>query len=71
MAKQVADVVSPMVSAALFGRILGGPPVGGQDRAYVEELHHETGDQEGGQMLLQMLFAPRASTKNTERSTVA
>ncbi|WP_181140711.1 hypothetical protein [Streptomyces sp. Ru62] len=71
MAQQAADVVCPMVSAALFGRILGDRQWEAKTRAYVEELYRPVEVEEGGQMLLQILFSPRISAQNTGRSTVA
>ncbi|MEV6179931.1 hypothetical protein [Streptomyces sp. NPDC052015] len=71
MAQQAADVVCPMVSAALFGRILGDRQWEAKTRAYVEELYGTVPAEEGGQMLLQMLFAPRIPAQNTVRSTVS
>ncbi|MGW3200110.1 hypothetical protein ACWDBD_37200 [Streptomyces sp. NPDC001118] len=70
-AQQAADVVCPMVSAALFGRILGDRRWEAKTRAYVEELYGTAAAEEDGQMLLQMLFAPHVPAQNIGRATVA
>ncbi|MFE4539651.1 hypothetical protein ACFRKB_32075 [Streptomyces scopuliridis] len=66
-----ADIVCPMVAAALFGRILGDRRWEAKARAYVEELYRPAEVEEGGQMLLQTLFAHRIPAQNTGRSPVA
>ncbi|MGW2181260.1 hypothetical protein ACWCXX_24805 [Streptomyces sp. NPDC001732] len=66
-----ADIVCPMVAAALFGRILGDPRWEAKTRAYVEDLYRPAEVEEGGQMLLQVLFAHRIPAQNTSRSPVA
>ncbi|MGV9815871.1 hypothetical protein ACWDTQ_28675 [Streptomyces cellulosae] len=70
-AQQAADVVCPMVSAALFGRILGDRQWEAKVRAYVEELYRPAAVEEGGRTLLRKLFAPRVPAQNTGRSPVA
>ncbi|MEW2265955.1 hypothetical protein ACGF5T_33580 [Streptomyces sp. NPDC047853] len=70
-AQQAADVVCPMVSAALFGRILGDRQWEAKVRAYVEELYRPAAVEEGGRTLLRKLFAPRVPAQNTDRSPVA
>ncbi|MFC9803360.1 hypothetical protein ACFWGE_32800 [Streptomyces bacillaris] len=71
LTQQRADIVCPMVAAALFGRILGDLRWEAKTRAYVEELYRPAEAEEGGQMLLQMLFAHRIPAQNTGRSPVA
>ncbi|MFJ3183893.1 hypothetical protein ACIPJN_36660 [Streptomyces sp. NPDC086796] len=63
-----ADIVCPMVAAALFGRILGDRQWEAKTRAYVEGLYRLAEAEEGGQMLLQMLFAHRIPGQNSERA---
>ncbi|MET8859626.1 hypothetical protein [Streptomyces sp. NPDC004579] len=70
-AQQAADVVSPMISAALFGRILGDQQWETKTRAYVEELYRPAGKGEGRQGLLKTLFGTGATGQNTGRSTAA
>ncbi|MEU0287485.1 hypothetical protein [Streptomyces sp. NPDC006147] len=70
-AQQAADVVCPMVSAALFGRILGDRQWETKVRAYVEELYRPAAVERNGQALLRRLFAPRVPAQNTSRSPVA
>ncbi len=70
-AQQAADVVCPMVSAALFGRILGDRQWEAKVRAYVEELYRPAAAEEGGQTLLRKLFAPRVPAQIIGRSHVA
>ncbi|MFI9155665.1 hypothetical protein [Streptomyces sp. NPDC053367] len=70
-AQQAADVVCPMVSAALFGRILGDRQWETKVRAYVEELYRPAAVERGGQALLRRLFAPRVPTHYIVRSPVA
>ncbi|MFI8178028.1 hypothetical protein ACIF6H_32565 [Streptomyces microflavus] len=66
-----ADIVCPMVAAALFGRILGDPRWEAKTRAYVESLYRPAEVEEGPQMRLQMLFAHRIPAQKTVRSPVA
>ncbi|MDX2692204.1 DNA cytosine methyltransferase [Streptomyces ipomoeae] len=70
LTQQRADIVCPMVAAALFGRILGDPQWEAKTRAYVEGLYRPTMVEESGKTLLQMLFAPRIPAQNTGRSTI-
>ncbi|MCX4682569.1 hypothetical protein OG413_46145 [Streptomyces sp. NBC_01433] len=63
-----ADIVCPMVAAALFGRILGDPRWEAKTRAYVEGLYRPAEAEEGGQMLLQMLFAHRVPAQKADRT---
>ncbi|CAL9677844.1 hypothetical protein SUDANB105_08155 (plasmid) [Streptomyces sp. enrichment culture] len=70
-AQQAADVVCPMVSAALFGRILGDRQWEAKTRAYVEELYRPAAVERGRQVLLRRLFAPRIPAQDTSRSPVA
>ncbi|QDN84383.1 DNA cytosine methyltransferase [Streptomyces sp. RLB3-6] len=71
VAQQAADVVSPMVSAALFGRILGDPNWEAKTRAYVHALYGTESADEGGQQLLRALFGPLIPPQNTGRVTAA
>ncbi|PVC80362.1 hypothetical protein DBP19_36535 [Streptomyces sp. CS090A] len=57
LTQQRADIVCPMVAAALFGRILGDPRWEAKTRAYVENLYRPAKVEEGGQSLLQTLFS--------------
>ncbi|MEH0589805.1 hypothetical protein QA942_39570 [Streptomyces sp. B21-106] len=71
LAQLRADIVCPMVAAALFGRILGDPRWEAKTRAYVEGLYRPTEAEKGGKMLLQTLFAHRIPAQNTGRMPAA
>lgn len=71
LTQQRADIVCPMVAAALFGRILGDPRWEAKTRAYVEGLYRPTEVEKGGQMRLQMLFAHRIPAQKTGRTPAA
>ncbi|MFE7443807.1 hypothetical protein ACFU7X_25540 [Streptomyces chartreusis] len=70
LTQQRADIVCPMVAAALFGRILGDPRWEAKTRAYVEELYRPTEVEERGQTFLQKLFARPIPAQNSGRLPV-
>ncbi|MFF3256475.1 hypothetical protein ACFYWP_37090 [Actinacidiphila glaucinigra] len=67
MAQQAADPVCPMVSAALFGRILGDPNWETKTREYVHTLYGIGAGRKDQQDLLRKLFAtiPAQATRQT------
>ncbi|MEW1551950.1 hypothetical protein [Streptomyces tsukubensis] len=66
-----ADIVCPMVAAALFGRILGDRQWEAKTRSYVEGLYRQVPVERGSKRLLQTLFAPDAPAQNSGRSAAA
>ncbi|GAA1011499.1 DNA cytosine methyltransferase [Streptomyces thermogriseus] len=71
-AQQAADIVCPMVAAALVARILGDASWEEKVRAYVARLYgRATAAEDGQQRLLRALFGPVVPSQSTGRGRVA